>query len=194
MIEGDSMDIGKAVKTQRMIKNLSVRELAAMTGLSPGAISKIENGKTIPNVITIKSIASAMGVSVSYFFIDNEEELIQHTKKDQSPVFIRNSTETGQVVESMLTTGKDLHMQPCILTFTPGSNSGEGITHKGEEFVYVLEGKIACILEGVDTYVLEKGDSLYYPCSIGHKWVNLLEDRDSRIMVVASPAHFNFVR
>ncbi|MEF9951870.1 MAG: helix-turn-helix domain-containing protein [Clostridium sp.] len=188
------MDIGKAVKTQRTLKNLSVRELAAMTGLSPGAISKIENGKTIPNVITMKSIASAMGVSVSYFFIDNEEELIQHTKKGKSPVFIRNSSETGEVIEELLTTGKDLHMQPCVLTFTPESNSGEGITHNGEEFVYVIEGTIDCILEGVGTYRLEKGDSLYYPCSIAHRWVNPLSDMDSKVIVVASPAHFNFIR
>lgn len=184
------MDIGKAVRTQRMLKNLSVRELASITGISPGAISKIENGKTIPNVVTMKNIATAMGVSVSYFFIDEEEELVQVVRKDNRETLIRNSSDNGKVFEEMLTKGKDLHMQPGIITFSPLTGSGKAIGHKGEEFVFVLSGEITCILEGIGEYKLTEGDSIYYPSTILHKWENVSKVEDAKIMVIASPASF----
>ncbi|KMT21145.1 helix-turn-helix domain-containing protein [Clostridium cylindrosporum] len=184
------MDIGKAVRTQRIMKNLSVRDLASITGLSPGAISKIENGKTIPNVLTMKNIATAMDVSVSYFFIDSEEEHIQVFRKKDRRALIRNIGEEGVVHEEMLTRGKDLRMQPDIITFSPGSNSGPPLNHKGEEFIYVLSGKLKCILEDIGDYELEEGDSIYYPSSMLHRWENVLQDEETRMIVVASPASF----
>jgi transcriptional regulator with XRE-family HTH domain len=184
------MDIGKAVKTQRIAKGLSVRDLASVTGLSPGSISKIENGINIPNVITMKNIANAMGVAVSYFFLDDEEELVQVVRSDKRDKLLRNNSKSGNVMEEILSKGKDLQMQPCIITFSKGSDSGEAVTHKGEEFVFVLEGKIKFVLEGINEYELYAGDSIYYPCSIPHRWINLCDDIDSRILVVASPASF----
>lgn len=188
--EGEDMDIGKAIKTQRMLKGLSAKDLANMTGLSAGAISKIENGKNVPNVITMKNIADAMGVSVSYFFIDDEEELIQVVRKDNTPVLIRNHSQSGEVREEILFKGKELQMQPCIITFSIRSDSGKAISHKGEEFVYVLQGKVKCILEGINEYELNEGDSMYYPSTIPHRWISLCEDIEAKIMVVASPSSF----
>lgn len=184
------MDIGKAVRNQRILKGLSVRDLAAITGLTPGAISKIENGKTIPNVLTMKSIATAMGVPVSYFFIDNQEELIQVVRKNERNKLERNNSDSGIVYEEMLVEGKDLHMQPGIITFTPGSNSGEVLSHKGEEFVFVLSGEIKCVLEGVGTYNLQQGDSIYYPSTIPHRWENNSSYNEAKFIVIASPASF----
>ncbi|WNS75172.1 helix-turn-helix domain-containing protein [Bacillus sp. DTU_2020_1000418_1_SI_GHA_SEK_038] len=184
------MNIGNAVKAQRISKNLSVRELAARTGLSPGSISKIENGKTIPNVMTLKNIADAMEVPVAYFFLEEEEQLVQIIRKKDRPVLTRNISETGEVTEEMLSNGKDNLMQPCIITFSGGSHSGEAISHKGEDFIYVLKGNLLCVLEGLDRYELEEGDSMYFPSTIPHRWENLSKTEEAKIMVVASPASF----
>ncbi|GFN22287.1 hypothetical protein TAMC210_06030 [Thermanaeromonas sp. C210] len=61
------MDIGNTIRMQRLAKGLSIRELARLTGLSPSAISQIETGKSIPNILTIKAITEALGISVYLF-------------------------------------------------------------------------------------------------------------------------------
>src|SRR5690625_4498227 len=140
------MEIGTAIKQERINRNFSIRELADKSGLSPSAISKIENNKTIPNVITMKNIANAMGLSAAYFFIEKDEDLAELVKKDRRPVLQRNATKLGVVTEELLARGSNNLMQPCIITFPGGSHSEDPVTHQGEEFTYVLKGKVLCVL------------------------------------------------
>src|SRR5699024_583065 len=64
-----TMQIGKKVYEQRLDCKMTMKDLAARTRISVGAISKIDNGNTIRNVITIKNLANAVGPSVAYSFM-----------------------------------------------------------------------------------------------------------------------------
>jgi len=184
------VDIGNAIKKERMNRDFSIRDLAEKSGLSPGAISKIENNKTIPNVITMKNIANAMGLSAAYFFIDKDEDLAELIRNKRRPILQRNKSELGVVTEELLSRGPNHLMQPCIITFPGGSDSEDAVTHQGEEFTYVLKGKVLCVLEGYESYKLEEGDTLYFPSTVPHRWENLSETEEAKIMVVATPQSF----
>jgi ribosome-binding protein aMBF1 (putative translation factor) len=47
-------------------KNLTIKELAELTGLSPECIGAIENGKRSPTIVTIKMLADALDAPVWY--------------------------------------------------------------------------------------------------------------------------------
>lgn len=190
MDKGDEMDIGEAVKRERLARNLSIRDLANSSGLSPSAISKIENNKTIPNVITMKQLANAMGMSAARFFIEKEDELVELIKKEDRPIFKRNENPLGIVTEEIMARGPNNQMQPCIISFPGGANSEKAVTHQGEEFTFVLKGSILCVLEGYETYELEEGDTLYFPSHIPHRWENLSATEEAKILVVATPQSF----
>ena len=51
------------LKTIRQAKNITIRQLALMSGVSKSQISGIENGKTMPTIKTLCMLAEALTVS-----------------------------------------------------------------------------------------------------------------------------------
>jgi len=60
-----SLRTGRAVKQQREAAGLSLRMLAARSGVSSSMISDIERGTKSPTVITVVRLAQALGVSAA---------------------------------------------------------------------------------------------------------------------------------
>lgn len=52
------------VRVWRNHRRLAASDLAASCGLSPAAVSQIENGKRSPSVETLKAIAAALSVDI----------------------------------------------------------------------------------------------------------------------------------
>lgn len=62
------MNYGKAFKELREEKGLSRAEVAKRIGCTPSALSKIENGRTVPKEITIRKFCAFIHVPVAYFY------------------------------------------------------------------------------------------------------------------------------
>jgi transcriptional regulator with XRE-family HTH domain len=60
-----SLRTGRAVKQRRAAAGLSLRELAARSGISSSMISDIERGTKSPTVVTVVRLAQALGVSAA---------------------------------------------------------------------------------------------------------------------------------
>ncbi len=60
-----SQRTGRAVKQRRETAGLSLRMLAARSGISASMISDIERGAKSPTVATIARLAEALGVSLA---------------------------------------------------------------------------------------------------------------------------------
>ena len=60
-----SLYTGRAVKEQREAAGLSLRKLAARSGISASMISDIERGAKSPTVITVVRLAQALGVTAA---------------------------------------------------------------------------------------------------------------------------------
>jgi transcriptional regulator with XRE-family HTH domain len=65
-IENDiNLRTGRALKQQRNAAGLSLRMLAARSGISPSMISDIERGTKSPTITTMVRLADALGVSAA---------------------------------------------------------------------------------------------------------------------------------
>jgi transcriptional regulator with XRE-family HTH domain/quercetin dioxygenase-like cupin family protein len=62
------MQVGERLRAARQGQGLSLRELAARADVSASLLSQIENGKVNPTVMSIYSIAAALGLPVDHFF------------------------------------------------------------------------------------------------------------------------------
>ncbi len=56
------MRIEILLKQAREEKNITLQRLAELTGMSKGHLSRIENGETMPTILTIERIAVALRV------------------------------------------------------------------------------------------------------------------------------------
>jgi transcriptional regulator with XRE-family HTH domain len=164
-----SIDVGNRLRQLREARNVSMRTLATMSGLSANALSMIERGKTSPSVSTLYRIAGALTVPVTDFFGPEEaRKKVVFLKSDERTrlPFVRGLWE-GLGGEQF--TGKSM---PFMLTLENGASSGPNhMAHSGNEFVYCLRGQIEYQIEN-QLYLLEGGDSLLFAAQLKHRWHN----------------------
>jgi quercetin dioxygenase-like cupin family protein len=63
-------------------------------------------------------------------------------------------------------------MESHLFRIAPGAGSGEPYAHEGEEFLYILRGKLEISLDEGKPYRLRAGDSFYFESNIPHRWLN----------------------
>jgi transcriptional regulator with XRE-family HTH domain len=164
-----SVDVGNRLRQLREGRNISMRTLATMSGLSANALSMIERGKTSPSVSTLYRIANALAVPVTDFFGPDEvRKKVVFLKADERTrlPFLRGLWE-GLGGEQF--TGKAM---PFMLTLENGASSGPShMAHSGHEFVFCLRGQLEYLVEG-ELYLLEAGDSLLFAAQLKHRWHN----------------------
>ncbi|MBS3970597.1 MAG: helix-turn-helix domain-containing protein [Clostridia bacterium] len=80
----DSVSIGERVRREREKLGLTGAALADKANISPAMVSQIENDQSEPSLDTLESIAQALGVSVCYFLLEQEdvENLISSLNSD----------------------------------------------------------------------------------------------------------------
>ena len=179
--------IGFLLKSRRIELNLSIRELSVKSGVAAGTISQIETGKTSPNLVSVYSLCESLNFPISALFIQDDSDRVKLVRKNERTSFVRNTSNQETILESLITKG-DSRMWAGIIDMPAGTDSGDYYYHGGEEFVFVLEGSITFYLEQVGSYVLEVGDTLYYPNEIGHRWKN--HTKSSAKFLIVSTSEF----
>jgi transcriptional regulator with XRE-family HTH domain len=169
MREAASVDVATSLRELREAQNISMRALAAKSGLSANALSMIERGKTSPSVSTLYKLADALGVSITAFFgTKNEKRQIVFLKADQRT----HMAFTRGVFEGLGGTEFAGRVEPFMLTLEAGASSGpRSIVHSGHEFVFCLRGKLEYYVDK-QFFMLESGDSLLFESKLKHRWKN----------------------
>ena len=71
----NEVDISRNITEYRKSKNLTIKELANLTGVTPSLLSQIEKGTSNPSINTLKQISKALDIPLFNFFInDNPTE------------------------------------------------------------------------------------------------------------------------
>ncbi|MDX1514031.1 MAG: XRE family transcriptional regulator [Gammaproteobacteria bacterium] len=161
--------IGQQVRSFRKQIGATVAEVANQAGLSPGMLSKIENGLTSPSLATLKSLSMALNVPFTSFFRKYEEE------RDASYVpagtglnIERRGTRAGHQYQLLgHTIGKQVFVEPYLITLTEKSDVFPLFQHDGVEFIYMLEGEVS-YRHGAKTYPLKRGDALFFDADAPH--------------------------
>jgi transcriptional regulator with XRE-family HTH domain len=181
----DESVIGKRIKSVRRAKGLTLQDVADQTGLTKGYLSKIEtSGKAAP-VPTLARIAQVLGVPLGELFGGVEKaERISLVRADGRQQLARGAREFGYAYELLCEGIDNKYMEPYILTI-PANTTCPPTQHKGEEFLFVLDGVMRFHL-GETQYELEPGDSLYFDASIPHFGQSACELDVKCVMVVHS--------
>ncbi len=87
----------------------------------------------------------------------------------------------------MTQTAENKHLKAFrIVVEAQKSHGGVGFQHEGEEFAYVLKGKVE-VQVGDHVNVLKKGDSLHFNSGIKHDLRNTGKTDAELIVVVYAP-------
>jgi len=131
--EASSVNISERLKALREERDLSIRALGRLSGLSANALSVIERGLSSPSVSTLYKIAKALEIPVTAFFEEeppkNDVVFTKASERNRIPLH-RGLWEGlgGERYEGLI--------EPFMVTLEAGTSSGRfPMTHPGHEFV-----------------------------------------------------------
>lgn len=185
-----NVTIGARIKELRKEKNMTLKQLSDLSGLSSGFLSQLERGISSIAIDSLGKIADILGVNISSFFHDMKAV-------DSDPVvrsFDASCTQVSpQIIQFILS--KDItafdslsrifHLMPFA---NIDVNNLEMYSHEGEEFIYVLEGVVSVFI-GDSRYCLYPGDSIQVKSDKPHNWINQT-NKVAKILTVNYPNPF----
>lgn len=163
--------IGEKLSALRNLKKISIEDLALKTGLSTRQITLIESGVSIPSLGVLIKITRAMGLRIGTLLDDTVKEGPAVIRSDEQQFTLSFSTSENREHLNFMSLAPNKagrHMEPFVIDIVPnGNDEPVKSSHEGEEFIYVLEGKVT-VHYGNDIIELGKGDSIYLDSIVGH--------------------------
>jgi transcriptional regulator with XRE-family HTH domain len=183
----DDINIGEKISEYRKSKNLNIKDLAKLTGVTSSLLSQIERGLANPSLNTLNAIAKVLEVPLFSFFTTsvNTKELV--VKADRRKKMILPEREN--ILYELLSPDLNGAIELALMKLTPSSDSSEELLeHEGEEVAFVMEGKVNLVLEN-STIELDTGDSVRIPMGMRHKWINEYSE-DVKVIFAVTPPSF----
>jgi len=175
--------IGGHLKVLRAARGMTLDRLAAATGLTKSYLSKIQNSRKLPPIATLSRIAQALGTGIGSFFGDILEarEGASVVRRGERLPVVRGGTAFGYDYVSLAHKRLSKSMDPFVFTFPSKIDTHVFFDHGGEEFVFILSGKVVFQV-GDERWTLEEGDSIYFDAAIPHRGWSV--GRDAKALVV----------
>jgi quercetin dioxygenase-like cupin family protein len=172
--------IGKKIKRVRADKNVPLERIANETGFSVDYLREIESGQAIPPVGAILQIARALEIDSASLLKEPGSTLEKRIRAD--------TKRTDNYAYKTLTPSvKNKHLKAFkVVIDAQQEHKGVGYHHEGEEFNYVLTGKVQ-VTVGSHVNTLSAGDSLHFNSGIPHKLRSVSDERAELIVVIYTP-------
>jgi len=166
---GIMQEVGQRIREFRQRKGWTLEDLSSRCGLSVSFLSQVERGLSSLSISSLQAICKAMEIPLTYFFAaPSGNSLVLKAGRPRSRLRIEDSGVTYNVLSGPMS---ERMLEALVAEFPPNYRHPL-ITHPGEEFGYVLEGKIELQIED-EKFVLEPGDSFHIFSSQPHTIRNL---------------------
>ena len=170
----DEPTLGPRVRSLRKSRSMTLSDVAAATGLSISALSKIENDQVSPTFTNLMRLAEGLEIPLSDLVaLDRDVTGVsaRMTVSRQNDVKFRSTPKYD--ICALATDLLHKRMTPLIerVRVANGDADDGMISHGGEEFVYVLSGAIEVHTEHYQPVRLEEGDSVYLDSTMAHTYV-----------------------
>jgi transcriptional regulator with XRE-family HTH domain len=165
--------IGSKIATLRNLKKIELHDLAIRSGLSVNQLKLIESDTSIPSLGVLIRISRALGIRIGTLLDDTVKEgpaIVRAKDRHSARSFSTSEDKSREHLTfySLAPNKAGRHMEPFVVGIVPDENNKlPKSSHEGEEFIFVMEGKIT-VAYGTDIFELEEGDSIYLDSIVEH--------------------------
>ncbi|MCX7211790.1 MAG: XRE family transcriptional regulator [Burkholderiales bacterium] len=176
-VESLDRHLGQRIRDIRLRNKLTIADVAQIAELSPGMISKIENGQATASLDSLVNIANALGVAIGSLFKNfgapaGEARLV---KSGEGMEVVRRGTSRGHTYHLLsFDQGPRKRFDPFLISMDDASEVFPTFEHDGTEFIHMLAGRLE-YRHGDATYLLEPGDSLTFNGQVPHGPERIIE-------------------
>lgn len=182
--------IGNRIRRMREAQALSPEQLSSLTGVAAEKLAAFESGHAIPSVGVVIKLARVLGSRTDGILHGGDampHPIIVCRARDAGGAEGQADTDQGYRYRSLGRPGSPGQgMEPLLITFDPGQPEIPPISHDGQEFVYVLEGKVDLLFDG-ERHTLGPGDSVYIDATRPHLFRTHGKEPSRAVGVVWSP-------
>ena len=168
--------LGSEVRQLRKVREMSLKDLAASSGISISHLSAIERNASKPSIDVVQAIADALAVSADWFFakrhgagpMERAHVVRAQNRRDLNKLYQQSSSELGYE-DRLLSSSIGGQFYMGIATYSPGAERPDEPLqqHDGEEHGVVLEGELEMQI-GDELVILRAGDSYSFNGTIPH--------------------------
>jgi transcriptional regulator with XRE-family HTH domain len=167
--------LGSLMRALRARYGLTLKEMSERTGVPFSTLSKVEHDRLTLTYDKLQMISERLNVRMSELFAEPKSE----------PAVANGRRSVGTLASALSITtpnydyyylSPELRQKDMIPIFTRVKarsldEFGDMVRHDGQEFLYVLEGKIEVHTEFYDPVTLSAGESVYIDSRMGHAYL-----------------------
>ena len=183
----------------RARRGWTLKEMSAKSGIPVSTLSKVEHDRLTLTYDKLYQLTERLGIQMSELFAEPDDGIapIVTARRSLSDIESAVRVETPNYDYYYLCTElRRKRMIPVIARIRAKTSEQFGALHRhaGEEYLYVLEGRIIVNTEFYDPVVLEKGQSIYIDSSMGHAYLAADGCDEAVVLAVMSSANDELVR
>jgi len=168
------VQIGARVKALREAASLSLRDLAARSGVSAPMLSQVERGETSPTLTVAARIAGGLDLRLSQLLRLDEGDSVTVVRKPQRQR--GGNTRRGHRFEVLTAGQPGQRAELSLHTLAPGGATGAGDDppmHEpgSRETALIEQGSVALLCDG-QRYELSEGDCVTFDADLPHHFEN----------------------
>jgi len=188
--------LGTVLRSIRTRNGWTLKDMSERSGIPISTLSKVEHDRLTLTYDRLQQLSRKLEIRMSDLFAEGAEE---STLKVTGRRSIGSLEQAVRVVTDnydynyLCTDLRRKRMIPILTRIRARSANefGDLVRHQGEEFVYVVEGRIEVHSELYDPVVLEKGQGIYLDSSMGHAYVVGEGCEEALVLGVCSSADEN---
>jgi XRE family transcriptional regulator, regulator of sulfur utilization len=167
-----SAQIGQRLRFYRQQRQLSLEELAELTGVSKPMLGQIERGASNPTVAVLWKIAAGLQVPFASFLIQNPS--IKLIRKNGQP-FFKEDHDLFETSNTFASPG--IPIENYRIRMLPGCNHQSEAKGIGVMKIITVYFGILSIEIGGENYTLQAGDAISFSTDVHQNYQNLTDDR-----------------
>jgi transcriptional regulator with XRE-family HTH domain len=169
----------------RKERGIKLNELAERSDLSSAFLSRLERGQVSSSVANLIQIAKALGVAVAELFHDasSASRSEPDVHKVQESIPDQSVASTGYRWRLLAGGMPDDDLEIFFLVFPRKERMATLVSHQGQEYCYVLSGKVRFIV-GEKSFELGPGEGILTNSEVPHRAENIGPSEAQVLMVV----------
>jgi quercetin dioxygenase-like cupin family protein len=158
---------------------MTLEALSGASGVSVAHLSRLESGARHPSLATLLNVAAGLGAPIT--------DLLEETPEPRAGTVVRGAEApyyegSGMRFQSLVPEAGPAGLAAVKVVFPAGRVDPESHRHEGEEWLYVLSGRLRLTL-GAESTVLEPGDAAFFDGMLPHSF-EVLGNSDVELLLV----------
>lgn len=191
--------LGALIRGLRSREGWTLKQMSAKCGIPVSTLSKVEHDRLTLSYDKLQQLSQKLGMRMSELFAEDDPAAGQPYTARRSLGDIERSVrvETPNYDYYYLCTELRRKRMIPVLTKIRAKSAqefGDLVRHAGEEYIFVLKGRVVVTTEFYDPVVLEEGQSLYIDSSMGHAYLAGEGCDEAEVLAVMSSSDEELMR